>query len=272
MTFGAVEHPIEVREALLRALAIAGEPKHPFWARGFVGPAAIRKLAEALYTWLTGVVPDPDLDDDARGEVQVGLDGPSVRRAAPVVPVKVATLVQEAMSRAGSAHIGELGEFERRLTAALVEAAEADLRQTDPGRRPSTQELFDSSLRRRRDTKRRPERSGEYLSPWKPVTDGDALQVALKLELGDGHVLEGRSVRALARRSGSSEVLFELVDDAPVVAVVHLRWAPPDSSAPHLPWTRLYQDLETWHEHGEAVDHALWKQARSSSDRDLASR
>lgn len=260
MSLGAVLHPIEVRDALLRALSLAGEPRHPFWARGFTGRAAVQKLAATLYTWLTGVVPDPDLDDDARGGWVIGANLTAVRHAAPVVPRAVALLVEEALV----GRIGDLIEFERRLTAALVESAEPDLERTDPSRRRSTQELIDSSMKRRRDgpPRARPDEVDGYLSPWKPVADGDALLVALKLEVAEGHVLEGREVRALARRSGSSEVLFELVSDPPVVAVVHLRWASPEPGLTHLPWTRLYQDIETWREHGEAVDHALWKKSR----------
>lgn len=260
MSLGAVLHPIEVRDALLRALSLAGEPRHPFWARGFEGRAAVQKLAATLYTWLTGVVPDPDRDDDARGGWVIGVNLASIRSAAPVVPRAVALVVEEALV----GRIGDLAGFERRLTTALVETAEPDTDETDPGRRRTTQELIDSSMRRRRDgpPRARPEAVDGYLSPWKPVADGDALLMALKLELAEGHLLEGRTVRALARRSGSSEVLFELLDDAPVVAVVHLRWAPPERGVTHLPWTRLYQDIEAWRDHCEAADHALWRKSR----------
>jgi len=87
----------DVRRAVHRAAALAADPGHIFWGRGFTGSAATRKLARTLYTWLTGIAPDPGLDDDEGGEFPLPDPPLSIETAAPVVPAEVAGLVRRAM-------------------------------------------------------------------------------------------------------------------------------------------------------------------------------
>jgi len=82
--------------------------------------------------------------------------------------------------------------------------------------------------------------------PWMAVFEGDAasLEQELAREVGPGHRLAGRTVRAIARRADQDDVLFELLDSGEC-AVVHLTWgARPEQ--PPFPSTRTYPSMEAW--------------------------
>jgi len=97
-----------------------------------------------------------------------------------------------------------------------------------------------------------PEIAGIRWPPhWVPV-ETPQFEARLTNEVGPGHVLYGRPVRAIGRRLDTDDVLFYLPDGPTLLAVVRLTYSErtpePD---PRFPYTTLYASVEEWIEAAE---------------------
>ncbi|MBS0632330.1 MAG: hypothetical protein JSS11_10475 [Verrucomicrobia bacterium] len=81
-----------------------------------------------------------------------------------------------------------------------------------------------------------------------------ALAAELERELGPGHPLKNKKVRAVARRFDCDDVLFVLTEEMPSCAVVHLAYAGREKS-PKWPDTRIFASLDDWKREGMMPDH-----------------
>jgi hypothetical protein len=81
------------------------------------------------------------------------------------------------------------------------------------------------------------------MKPWQPIQSDENLAGEAARELSDGHPLYGKKLKAIARRQDQDDVLFELIDDTPRVAVLHLTWS---GKREKPPWPRsdIYQSLD----------------------------
>lgn len=77
---------------------------------------------------------------------------------------------------------------------------------------------------------------------WVTVDMGRRLAAELQKEVAPGHVLYGRVVRAIARRTGQDDFLFEVPDAAAPLYVVHLTWS--RETRPEFPASTPYESLE----------------------------
>lgn len=77
------------------------------------------------------------------------------------------------------------------------------------------------------------------------MTSPASLDEELEAELAEGHQLHGRPARAIGRRRGYDDFLFELRDTGEVAAV-HLTWSRPDR--PPWPWSTVYPTFEAFAE------------------------
>ena len=91
------------------------------------------------------------------------------------------------------------------------------------------------------------------LRPWVAVSNADSLAAELARELGPRHVLFGRAVQALARRSDCDDVLFVSLAQA---FVVHLTWTGRQEVDPRWPSTETYASLEAFIEERMVSDAA----------------
>lgn len=86
-----------------------------------------------------------------------------------------------------------------------------------------------------------------WLSPWYPVDDAEicaALERQLVQEIARGHVLDGRSVRLIARRDDTDDALFALDDGR--VAEVHMTWRKSRETDARWPATAIFASLREW--------------------------
>ncbi len=97
----------------------------------------------------------------------------------------------------------------------------------------------------------------QWLVPWHALDAREAggLERELARELGPGHPLLGKRVRALGRRQDRDDVLFELLDSGEC-AVVHLTWtqSPPERD-PRWPATAIVASLAEWAKVEMTADH-----------------
>ena len=80
---------------------------------------------------------------------------------------------------------------------------------------------------------------------WEEVTS-PTLVVELEREMRKGHVLHGRPIRTVGRRSMTDDVLYEL-EDTGEFAFVQLTWADKKERLPR-PWTEIFPTFEAWAE------------------------
>jgi hypothetical protein len=82
--------------------------------------------------------------------------------------------------------------------------------------------------------------------PWIEVSSSleRELEAELARELSADHVLAGKTVRAIARRSDNDDVLFEVAGTG--YAVVHLTWRRTREESGAWPSTALFSSLEAW--------------------------
>ena len=80
---------------------------------------------------------------------------------------------------------------------------------------------------------------------WEDVTSPTLVE-ELHREIAKGHVLFGRPVRTIGRRSMTDDILYELVDTGELAAV-HLTWADKKERPPY-PWTEIFATFEEWAE------------------------
>lgn len=71
-----------------------------------------------------------------------------------------------------------------------------------------------------------------------------ALEVELARELPVGHVLQGRSVTAVAARIDRDDVTFEIDDGSGILALVHMTGQ--RETSPKWPTTKLFESWERW--------------------------
>jgi len=95
-----------------------------------------------------------------------------------------------------------------------------------------------------------------YAEPWMPVDEhADNLVRELQREVREHHPLWGRKARAIAQRTDSDDVLFELEGAGPKFAVVHLTWTGQSETRGEWPATRLFSSIEDWLRDGMMRDH-----------------
>ncbi|MCW8886685.1 MAG: hypothetical protein OQK12_15770 [Motiliproteus sp.] len=80
----------------------------------------------------------------------------------------------------------------------------------------------------------------EWPADWSALSESEALSFELELEreLSNEHQLKGVPVKALGRRNGHDEFLFQLQDGSENLAKVHLTWS---AETDHRwPWTEIF--------------------------------
>lgn len=98
----------------------------------------------------------------------------------------------------------------------------------------------------------------EWLEPWIPVAEGNSFVDELQRELSSLHPLFGCRVKAIGYRGDQDDVLFELLDKPPQLAVAHLTWKMSEEPDPTWPWTVIYADRADWVKRCMMPDHAEW--------------
>jgi len=84
-----------------------------------------------------------------------------------------------------------------------------------------------------------------WLEPWYPASDNDrGLEIQLRIEASDRHVLHGLPVTVVARRSDTDDALFALPDGR--VAEVHLTWRSSTEPDPRWPSTVMFASIDEW--------------------------
>ena len=97
----------------------------------------------------------------------------------------------------------------------------------------------------------------EYLEPWiVPGQYADNLVKELEREVTEGHALWKVGTRAIARRSDSDDVLFEIKSDQGKYAVVDLTWSGEPEPDTRWPNTRVFATIESWTDECMKTDHA----------------
>jgi len=95
------------------------------------------------------------------------------------------------------------------------------------------------------------------MEPW--IATGhyaDNLVKELEREVTQGHVLWNVKSRAIAQRSDSDDVLFEIESEQGKYAVVHLTWSGEPEQDSRWPETRIFATIEVWTEECMKTDHA----------------
>ena len=89
----------------------------------------------------------------------------------------------------------------------------------------------------------------EFNEPWELLDDLDLpsptkLDTELSRTLAPGHVLEGNTFCAVARRFDRDDVLFHITSPEELYAVVHLTWATSRETDPAWPRTEIFATLD----------------------------
>lgn len=101
----------------------------------------------------------------------------------------------------------------------------------------------------------------QWLEPWERVeAHSEGLVQELLRELRPGHVLQGLSVAAAARRVDCDDVLFATDNPAMPLAVVHLTWSGQMEPIPESPYTTGYKSWDDWIERCLLPDHREYRQ------------
>lgn len=97
-----------------------------------------------------------------------------------------------------------------------------------------------------------------WLSPWEPAAPvvAEALEAELHREVGYGHPLFHKPVRAVARRCDNDDVLFYVETAPSPLAVVHLTWSGHNKPASAFPYTTFYDTVGRWVSDCMRRDHA----------------
>lgn len=102
-------------------------------------------------------------------------------------------------------------------------------------------------------------RAIEYLEPWIATEQyADNLVKELEREVTQGHALWKVKTRAIARRSDSDDVLFEIESEHGTYAVVHLTWSGEPEPDARWPDTRVFATIESWADECMKADHAAF--------------
>jgi len=78
--------------------------------------------------------------------------------------------------------------------------------------------------------------------------------VQLQREIPDGHLLSNKALKTIARRQDCDDVLFELINDEFIYAVVHLTWATHKLSNQSYPLAWLYKNWQDLYDNRILVD------------------
>lgn len=83
-----------------------------------------------------------------------------------------------------------------------------------------------------------------YPSQWTILDSNQAAEAEAELhrEMSKEHILYGANTKAIAKRTGRSDYLFQIPDN--VFAQIHLTWSV--ENAPEWPSTDLYYSMEEW--------------------------
>src|SRR5262245_18406498 len=96
----------------------------------------------------------------------------------------------------------------------------------------------------------------DLLIPWHEVgTSALRLELELQSEVGPGHALKNKPMRAITTRQDCDDVLFVGADDPTLVAVVHLTYANRPEANSLWPGTTFFASLQDWVERGMRADH-----------------
>ena len=96
----------------------------------------------------------------------------------------------------------------------------------------------------------------DFMEPWVRVGQfDDNLVKELRREVVNGHPLWNKDVRAIAQRTDSDDVLFEVEGVVPTFAVVHLTWSGEPENNPMYPDAKLFSSLDQWIRDGMIPDH-----------------
>lgn len=95
----------------------------------------------------------------------------------------------------------------------------------------------------------------EWKKPWYPIDPDETLVNEAEKEISKGHMLYGKKLRAIGRNQSQDEVLYELVDEPPKVALVHLVWSGKKDTPP-WPTSQIFESLEEF-ANGRMQDDAL---------------
>ncbi len=87
----------------------------------------------------------------------------------------------------------------------------------------------------------------QLLEPWTTANlYANELELELKKELSNGHVLEGKPVTIIARRKDNDDVLVKVTEEPVIYAVVHLTWSKSKERVPKCPRTTIYGSWTEW--------------------------
>jgi hypothetical protein len=96
----------------------------------------------------------------------------------------------------------------------------------------------------------------DFIEPWVRVGQfADNLVKELRREVVNGHALWNKGVRAIAQRTDTDDVLFEVEGVIPSYAVVHLTWSGESENDSIYPYARLFSSLDQWIREGMIPDH-----------------
>jgi hypothetical protein len=89
----------------------------------------------------------------------------------------------------------------------------------------------------------------DFIEPWTAVGQyADNLVKELRKEVTERHPLWDVKVRAIAQRTDSDDVLFEIEGGGQRLAVVHLTWTGEPETDGKWPDTQMFTSLEEWKE------------------------
>ncbi len=97
----------------------------------------------------------------------------------------------------------------------------------------------------------KPPSNFDWPESWQPITDevvASSFLAELLKEVGPGHRLFQRIVKAVARRLDCDDVLFQTLDSAWPLAAVHLTWSGSTEPDPAWPATTFFAGWEDWRE------------------------
>jgi hypothetical protein len=84
-----------------------------------------------------------------------------------------------------------------------------------------------------------------FLEPWVAAESPNGLEVQLKRELSNNHVLQNLEWTVIARRYDQDDILLQIKDESRV-AEVHLTWGNKSDIHTQFPSTVFYSSFEEW--------------------------